>query len=155
GPDEEAFGSHRRHGLQEHHRRAASRREDRAAGVRQLPAATPGAAQGAQSEDGGQGGRPAEEGAVLQARQGAEGTDQPRGGRAGTGRTARGVRIRPRRSVVWIICGAPGGWPTSPVGPAPGAVFFVRPSATRRRLTSSSTAAPPASSSSISSPTTT
>ena len=68
GPHEEAFGSHRRHGLQEHHRRAASRREDRAARVRQLPAAAPGAAQGAQSEDGGQGGRPAEEGARTSSR---------------------------------------------------------------------------------------
>ena len=32
GPHEEALRSHRRHGVQEHHRRAASRREDRARG---------------------------------------------------------------------------------------------------------------------------
>ena len=37
----------------------------------------------------------------------------------------RGLRVRSRRSLVWNICGAPGGWPTSPVGPAPGAVFFA------------------------------
>ena len=76
---QEALGSHRRHGVQEHHRRAASRREDRAARVRQLPAAQARAAQGPQPEDRRQGGRAAEEGAVLQAGQGAEGTDQPRG----------------------------------------------------------------------------
>ena len=75
-PHQEALRGHRRHGVQEHHRRAASRREDRAARVRQLPAAQARAAQGPQPEDRRQGRRAAEEGAVLQARQRAERTDQ-------------------------------------------------------------------------------
>src|SRR3970282_2113725 len=64
-PHQEALGSHRRHGVQEHHRRAASRGEDRVAGVRQLQAAQARAAQGPESQDRGQGGRAAEEGALL------------------------------------------------------------------------------------------
>ena len=75
-PHQEALRGHRRHGVQEHHRRAAPRREDRAARVRQLPPAQARAAQGPQPEDRRQGGRAAEEGAVLQAGQGTEGTDQ-------------------------------------------------------------------------------
>src|SRR5262249_3334352 len=84
---------------------------------------------GAQSQDRRQGGRSAEEGSLLQARQGAEGADQPRGRRAAD--ASRGIRIGPRRSLDWTISGAPGGWPTSPVGPAPGAVFFAPRSPTR------------------------
>src|SRR5258708_38971232 len=149
GPHEEAFGSHRRHGLQEHHRRAAPRREDRAARIRQLPAAAPGAAQGAQSEDGRQGGRAAEEGAVLQAGQGTEGTDQP-GGRSGAGAAGPDGHGPRRRLDGWNICGAPGGWPTLRVGPVPGAVFFAALSPPRKPSRSSSIAARPATSSSIS-----
>ena len=46
GSHQEALRGHRRHGLQEHHRRPAPRREDRAAGIRQLPAAQARATQG-------------------------------------------------------------------------------------------------------------
>src|SRR4029453_978340 len=98
GPHEKTRGGHRRHGLQEHHRRAAPRREDRAARIRQLPAAAPGTPEGAKSEKGGQGGCPAEEGPVLQARQGAEGADQPRGRRAAS--AAGPDRFRRRGSVI-------------------------------------------------------
>ena len=65
-----------------------------------------------------------------------------------------GYRSR-RRLNGWNISGAPGGWPTSRVGPAPGAVFFVTLSSMPAPIRSSSIAAPPASSSSISIPTTT
>jgi hypothetical protein len=50
------------------HRRAASRREDRAAGLRELPSSQARAAQGPESENGRQGGRPAQESADLPAR---------------------------------------------------------------------------------------
>ena len=75
---EEALRGHRRHRVPDHRRCAASRREDRVARLRQLPAPAARAAQGPQPEDRRQGGRPAEEGAVLQARQGAQGPHQPR-----------------------------------------------------------------------------
>src|SRR4029077_4462007 len=41
GSHQEALGSDRRHGVPQHHRSAASRREDRAAGVRQFQPPTP------------------------------------------------------------------------------------------------------------------
>ena len=53
-------------------------------GIRQLPPAAARASQGTQSQDRRQGGCAAEEGAVLQARQGAEGADQPGAGRVST-----------------------------------------------------------------------
>ena len=111
-PHEEALRGHRRHRVQEHHRRAASRREDRAARLRQLPAAQARAAQGPQPEDRRQGGRAAEEGAVLQAGQGTEGADQPRGERRGVDDSADGLRRARRRSCdgsPWNGSGRPGG----------------------------------------------
>src|SRR5262249_53842869 len=76
GPHEETLGGDRRHGVSQHHRSAAPRRKDRAAGFRQLPFAQARAQERTESEDRGQGGRAAEEGPVLQARQGTQGIDQ-------------------------------------------------------------------------------
>ena len=94
GPHQEALGGHRRHRVQEHHRCAAPRREDRAARLRQLPAAQARAAQGPQPEDRRQGGRAAEEGPVFQAGQGAEGSDQQG---ADAGAAIRADRTRSQR----------------------------------------------------------
>src|SRR5262249_35262920 len=92
GSHQEALRSHRGHGLPQHHRRAAPRREDGAARLRQLPAAQARAPQGPQSEDRRQGGRAAEESPVLQAGQGAQGADQQG---AGARPVARGRDLRP------------------------------------------------------------
>ena len=91
-PHQETLGSHRRHRIQKHHRCAPSRGEDRAAWVRQLQASQARAAKRPQPEDRRQGGRSAEEGAVLQAGQGVEGADQSRG-------RSHGVVARERRSI--------------------------------------------------------
>ena len=75
-PHEEALRGHRRHGVPEHHRCAAPRREDRASRLWQLSAPQARAPQGPQPQDRRQGGRAAQARALLQARQRAEGPHQ-------------------------------------------------------------------------------
>ena len=104
--------------IRRHRRCAPSGREDRTPRFRQLPPPATLAAQGPQPEDRRPGGRAAEARTLLQARQGAEGADQPR---ACTGRTAAVVRVGERGtatpSAVRVLCAS-----GSPVGDGAGSL---------------------------------